>query len=145
MLHLKEDASEFMSESSLKDLIHRYSEFITFPIYQMVEKEEEVEVEDEEEEEEEGGADAGEFAGCYDTYVRVEGVSFLWISVILVVLVPFLCVCLYVLSVVYPLRMFLYLFCPGREVYCFFLCFCCVRYRDFCCVCGGGELRCASM
>ncbi|CAM9869682.1 unnamed protein product [Scytosiphon promiscuus] len=53
VLHLKEDASEFLTESSLKDLIHRYSEFITFPIYQLVEKEEEVEVEDDEEEEEE--------------------------------------------------------------------------------------------
>ncbi|CAN0385945.1 unnamed protein product [Pylaiella littoralis] len=52
VLHLKEDASEFLAESTLKNLIHRYSEFITFPIYQMVEKEEEVEVEDDEEEEE---------------------------------------------------------------------------------------------
>lgn len=60
MLHLKEDAGEFLSESSLKDLIHRYSEFITFPIYQLVEKEEEVEVEDDEEEVEEGKEDAGE-------------------------------------------------------------------------------------
>ena len=49
VLHLKEDAREFVSEKSLKDLIHRYSEFITFPIYQMVEKEEEVEVEEDEE------------------------------------------------------------------------------------------------
>lgn len=58
MLHLKEDAGEFLSESSLKELIHRYSEFITFPIYQLVEKEEEVEVEDDEEEVED--EDAGE-------------------------------------------------------------------------------------
>eukprot|EP00903_Cladosiphon_okamuranus_P010270 g9724.t1 len=58
VLHLKEDAGEFLSESSLKELIHRYSEFITFPIYQLVEKEEEVEVEDDEEEVEEGDDDA---------------------------------------------------------------------------------------
>lgn len=58
MLHLKEDAGEFLTESALKDLIHRYSEFITFPIYQLVEKEEEVEVEDDEEEV--GDDDAGE-------------------------------------------------------------------------------------
>ena len=58
VLHLKEDAGEFLSESSLKELIHRYSEFITFPIYQLVEKEEEVEVEDDEEEVED--EDAGE-------------------------------------------------------------------------------------
>lgn len=59
MLHLKEDAGEFLSEGSLQTLIHRYSEFITFPIYQLVESEEEVEVEDDEEEdgeEEEDGA-----------------------------------------------------------------------------------------
>lgn len=55
MLHLKEDAGEFLGEKALKDLIHRYSEFITFPIYQMVEKEEEVEVEDDEDEDEIGG------------------------------------------------------------------------------------------
>ena len=58
VLHLKEDAGEFLSESSLKELIHRYSEFITFPIYQLVEKQEEVEVEDDDEEEDE--VDAGE-------------------------------------------------------------------------------------
>lgn len=56
MLHLKEDAGEFLSEDALKKLIHRYSEFITFPIYQLVEKEEEVE--DDEVVETENGADA---------------------------------------------------------------------------------------
>lgn len=53
VLHLKEDAGDFLNEDSLKKLIHRYSEFITFPIYQQVEKEEEVEVEEGDEEEEE--------------------------------------------------------------------------------------------
>ncbi|CAM9967816.1 unnamed protein product [Ascophyllum nodosum] len=62
VLHLKEDAREFVSEKSLKDLIHRYSEFITFPIYQMVEKEEEVEVEEDEEGEEADEA-SGEVEG----------------------------------------------------------------------------------
>lgn len=57
MLHLKEDAGEFLSEKALKDLIHRYSEFITFPIFQLVEKEEEVEVEDDDEDEEDPDAD----------------------------------------------------------------------------------------
>lgn len=55
VLHLKEDAGEFLSESTLKNLIHRYSEFITFPIYQLVEKEEEIEVEDDEEDEVDDG------------------------------------------------------------------------------------------
>ena len=53
VLHLKEDAGEFPSEASLKSLVHRYSEFITFPIFQLVEKEEEMEVDDEEEEDDE--------------------------------------------------------------------------------------------
>lgn len=64
VLHLKEDAGEFLGEAALKKLIHRYSEFITFPIFQQVEKDEEVEVEDEEEEEEEaseGGGKGGVF------------------------------------------------------------------------------------
>ncbi|CAN0485027.1 unnamed protein product, partial [Scytosiphon promiscuus] len=56
VLHLKEDAGEFLSEASLKSLIHRYSEFITFPIFQLVEKEEEIEVEEEEEGDEEAAA-----------------------------------------------------------------------------------------
>lgn len=54
-MHLKEDAGEFMSEKSLQNLIHRYSEFITFPIYQLVEKEEEVEDDEEEAEKSEAG------------------------------------------------------------------------------------------
>merc|ERR1712224_1118714 len=32
-LFLKEDASEFLEQSKLEDLVKRYSEFITFPIY----------------------------------------------------------------------------------------------------------------
>lgn len=46
-LHLKDDASEFLEESKLKDLIKRYSQFINFPIYLEVEKEVDVEVKDE--------------------------------------------------------------------------------------------------
>ena len=30
---LQEDASEFLDESKLKDLVAKYSEFINFPIY----------------------------------------------------------------------------------------------------------------
>ncbi|CAM9184288.1 unnamed protein product [Choristocarpus tenellus] len=60
VLHLKEDAGEFLSEDRLKGLIHRYSEFITFPIYQRVEREEEVEDEDAEEEEEEDWSEGDE-------------------------------------------------------------------------------------
>jgi len=47
-LHLKEDASEFLSEDTLKKIIGKYSEFINFPIYLLTHKEEEKEVPDEE-------------------------------------------------------------------------------------------------
>merc|ERR1711937_19643 len=52
------DASEFLEQSKLEDLVKRYSEFITFPIYLHKSKTETVEVpveeeEDDEEEEEE--------------------------------------------------------------------------------------------
>lgn len=72
VLHLKEDAGEFLSEASLKSLIHRYSEFITFPIFQLVEKEEEIEVEDEEEEEE-GDEEAAAGESCSFCVVVAAG------------------------------------------------------------------------
>ncbi|CAG9460863.1 unnamed protein product [Pedinophyceae sp. YPF-701] len=42
-LHLKKDAEEFLEPSNLEALVHKYSEFINFPI--LLEKEKEVEVE----------------------------------------------------------------------------------------------------
>merc|ERR1719313_3240961 len=63
-LFLKEDASEFLEQSKLEDLVKRYSEFITSPIYLHKSKTETVEVpveeeeEEEDEEEEEGSDDA---------------------------------------------------------------------------------------
>merc|ERR1711968_344903 len=56
----KEDASEFLEQSKLEDLVKRYSEFITFPIYIHKSKTETIEVpveESEEEEEEEDNED----------------------------------------------------------------------------------------
>merc|ERR1711871_691957 len=57
-LFLKEDASEFLEQDRLEDLIKRYSEFITFPIFLHTSKTETIEVpveeddyEDEDEEE----------------------------------------------------------------------------------------------
>merc|ERR1711871_224240 len=57
-LFLKEDASEFLEQSKLEDLVKRYSEFITFPIYLHKSKTETVEVPVEEEEEEDEESEA---------------------------------------------------------------------------------------
>merc|ERR1740130_1639718 len=62
-LYLKEDASEYLDQAKLEELIKRYSEFITFPIYLHKSKTESVEVpieEEEEEDEEEDSAEAVE-------------------------------------------------------------------------------------
>ncbi|KAG2483309.1 hypothetical protein HYH03_017812 [Edaphochlamys debaryana] len=71
-IHLKDEAQEYASEGKLKELVHRYSEFINFPIYLQTEKEVDVPVEEEEakeeakeeegeeEEDEEGAEDAEE-------------------------------------------------------------------------------------
>merc|ERR1711871_1811853 len=56
-LFMKEDASEFLEQSKLEDLVKRYSEFITFPIYIHKSKTETIEVPVEESEEEEVDAD----------------------------------------------------------------------------------------
>merc|ERR1711994_416348 len=60
VLHMREDAGDFVSEKKVKDLIKKHSEFIGFPISLYVTKEEEKEVEvtdDEEEEEEDADKD----------------------------------------------------------------------------------------
>merc|ERR1711959_172935 len=62
-----EDASEFLEQDRLKDLVGRYSEFITFPIYLYTSKTESVEVPDEEDEgEEEEGEEESEEDGADD-------------------------------------------------------------------------------
>merc|ERR1719245_1591748 len=55
ILHMREDATDFVDEKKIKDLIKKHSEFIGFPIslYVTKEEEKEVEVSDDEEEEEE--------------------------------------------------------------------------------------------
>eukprot|EP00916_Digyalum_oweni_P020980 GHVL01034922.1.p1 GENE.GHVL01034922.1~~GHVL01034922.1.p1 ORF type:complete len:829 (-),score=185.88 GHVL01034922.1:1363-3849(-) len=52
-LHVKEDATEFLSEYKLRDLAKNFSQFINFPIFLRVSKTVSEEVEDEEDEEEE--------------------------------------------------------------------------------------------
>jgi len=49
-LYLKEDCKKYAEEKTLKDLIKKHSQFIGFPMYLQVTKEEEVEVEEDEEE-----------------------------------------------------------------------------------------------
>merc|ERR1712217_970166 len=51
VLHLKEDCKKYAEEKTLKDLIKKHSQFIGFPLWLQVTKEEEVEAEDEEEDE----------------------------------------------------------------------------------------------
>jgi len=50
-LHLKEDAHDYLSESKLKDVAKKYSQFIQFPIYVKVKKEVEAEADEEEDDE----------------------------------------------------------------------------------------------
>jgi len=50
-LFLKEDAGEFLDQDRLEELVLRYSEFITFPIYLYKSKTETVEIEDDEDDE----------------------------------------------------------------------------------------------
>merc|ERR1712062_186640 len=52
-LHLKEDCKKYAEEKTLKDLIKKHSQFIGFPLWLQVTKEEEVEAEEEEEEDKE--------------------------------------------------------------------------------------------
>ncbi len=49
-LFLKEDASEYLDQNKLEELIKRYSQFVTFPIYLQTTKSETVDVPVEEEE-----------------------------------------------------------------------------------------------
>merc|ERR1712156_347460 len=48
VLHLKEDCKKYAEEKTLKDLIKKHSQFIGFPMYLQVTKEEEVDVEEDE-------------------------------------------------------------------------------------------------
>jgi len=56
-LHLKPEASDYLNQNTLKNLIRKYSEFINFPIYLWTSKTETVEVPVEEEETEETPAE----------------------------------------------------------------------------------------
>merc|ERR1712151_1291373 len=56
-LHMKEDMSEYLEESRLKDLVKKHSEFIGFPIKLYIEKTTEKEVTDDDDEDEDDNED----------------------------------------------------------------------------------------
>jgi len=77
VLHLKEDAQEFLTEETLKRIVTRYSEFIQFPIFLLTHSEVEKEVVDEEAEKEaevtkEGTEDKKEEEKKDDDELKVE-------------------------------------------------------------------------
>merc|ERR1712083_1153631 len=55
VLHMREDAHDYIDEKKLKDLVKKHSEFIGFPISLFTTKEEEKEVDASDDEEEEAG------------------------------------------------------------------------------------------
>merc|ERR1711920_1074884 len=56
-LHLKEDAHDYLSESKLKDVAKKYSQFIQFPIYVKVKKEVEAEGDEDDEDDDKDDED----------------------------------------------------------------------------------------
>merc|ERR1712045_779852 len=69
VLHLRDDACDYLEEKKVKDLVKKHSEFIGFPISLLVTKEEEKEVEvsdDEDDDEADADKDKDEDADAED-------------------------------------------------------------------------------
>merc|ERR1712150_4410 len=71
-LHLKEDCKKYAEEKALKDLIKKHSQFIGFPMYLQVTKEEEVDAEEEDEEDVDEPKDKEEEEGNDDDEPKIE-------------------------------------------------------------------------
>ncbi|XP_076686087.1 heat shock protein 90 [Andrena cerasifolii] len=72
ILHIKEDQTEYLEESKIKEIVKKHSQFIGYPIKLTVEKERDKELSDDEEEEEEQPAKEGE---TDDEKAKIEDVG----------------------------------------------------------------------
>ena len=72
ILHIKEDQTEYLEESKIKEIVKKHSQFIGYPIKLTVEKERDKELSDDEEEEEEQPVKEGE---TDDEKAKIEDVG----------------------------------------------------------------------